>query len=89
MKTQTSKAEILQNLCYTKLVYCRINKKLNVKLSTEQIEELLSEVIAKTDEHFFEKAGKNYYVTNTGYNIRITINSNTFRVITVDRIYKK
>lgn len=33
-----------------------------------------------------EKIGKNYYVVNTKCNIRITVNSNTFRVITADRI---
>jgi len=81
-----SKSEISQNLCYTELVYGRINKKLNAKFSKEQIEELLSEIITKTDENFFEKTGKNYYVTNIEHHIRITINSNTFRVITVDRI---
>ncbi|MFO7657722.1 MAG: DUF3781 domain-containing protein [Bacteroidales bacterium] len=37
---------------------------------------------------FFTKTGKNYYMTNTGNNIRITINSNIFRVITVDKIKK-
>ena len=81
-----SPEEILQNICYTKLVYERINKKLNTKFTKEQIEELIFEVIKKTKENFFEKIGKNYYVTNIEYNIRITINSNTFRIITVDRI---
>jgi len=81
-----NKNEILQNICYTELVYERINKKLNAKLSKEQIEKFLFEVIKKTEENSFEKTGKNYYVTNIEYNIRITINSNTYRVITVDRI---
>jgi hypothetical protein len=89
-----NKNEILHNICYTELVYERINKKLNMKLSKEQIEKLIYEVIKKTDENCFEKKGKNYYVTNIEDNIRITINSNTFRIITVDRIennlkYKK
>ena len=81
-----NKNEILQNICYTELVYERINKKLNAKLSKEQIENFLFEVVKKTEENFFEKTGKNYYVTNIEHNIRITINSNTYRVITVDRI---
>jgi DNA primase large subunit len=76
----------LCNICYTELVYERINKKLNTKFSKEQIEKLIFEVIRKTGENCFEKTGKNYYVTNIENNIRITINSNTFRVITVDRI---
>ena len=81
-----SKNEILRNICYTELVYERINKKLNMKFSKEQIEKLIFEVIEKTDENYFKKTGKNYYVINTENNIRITINSNTFRIITVDRI---
>ena len=43
-----SKAEILQNLCYTELVYGRINKKLNAEFSKEQIEKMLSEIILRS-----------------------------------------
>lgn len=43
-------------------------------------------VIEQTEERFISRVGKNYYVTNAENNIRITINSNTFRVISVDRI---
>ena len=81
--------KILQNICYTELVYERINKKLNTKLSKKQIEKLIFEVIKKTKASSFEKIGKNYYVSNIEYNIRITINANTYRVITVDRIGNK
>ena len=81
--------KILQNICYTELVYDRINKKLNTKLSKKQIEKLVFEVIDKTKESFFEKIGKNYYVSNIEYNIRITINANTYRIITVDKIKNK
>jgi hypothetical protein len=84
-----SKNEILHNICYTQLVYERINKKLNTKLSKEQIEKLIFKIIKETNENYFEKMGKNYYITNTKNNIRITINSNNFRVITVDRIINK
>jgi len=80
------KNEILQKICYTQLVYGRISKKLNTKFSKEQIEELIFDIIEKTEENSIEKKGKNYYVTNIEYNIRITINSTTFRIITVDRI---
>ena len=83
-----NKQEILENICYTELVYERINKKLNVKLSKKQIEEYISEILKKTEENLFSKKGKNFYVTNTENKIRITLNSNTFRVITVDKIYK-
>ena len=82
----THKNEILHNICYTERVYERINKKLHAQLSKKQIEALIFEVINKTEEKFFEKIGKNYYVTNRDNDIRITINSNTLRIITVDRM---
>ena len=81
-----NKAEILNNICYTELVYGRINKKLNINFSKKQIEEFIFKILKETDEFFFSKIGKNFYVTNRENNIKITINSNTFRVITVDSI---
>ena len=84
-----NKQEILENICYTELVYERINKKLNIKLSKPQIEDFIFKTLKETDEIFFEKIGKNFYVINKEVNIRITINSNTFRVITVDKINLK
>lgn len=80
-----NKKEILENICYTELVYERINKKLNIKFSKKQIEEFILKILKETDEIFFSKIGKNYYVTNMKNNIIITINSNTFRIITADR----
>jgi len=82
------KENILQNICYTELVYKRINKKLNINFSKYQIEELIFKVLKKTKEENFSKIGKNFYVLSTENNIKITINSNTFRIITVDRIKK-
>ena len=83
-----NKTEILNNICYTELVYGRINKKLNTNLSKPEIEKILIDIIKETQEIFFKRIGKNVYVTNSGKNIKITINSNTYRVITVDRIAK-
>ncbi len=83
-----SKTEILQKLCYTRLVYGRINKKLHCQLSDGEIEELIFNVITETKEEFFERKGKNVYITNREQNIRITVNQHTFRVITVDLIDK-
>lgn len=77
---------ILDNICYTELVYKRINKKLNTNFSKNQIEKIIQNILQKTREDSINKRGKNYYVTDSEQNIRITINSNTFRVITVDRI---
>ena len=81
-----NKQEILENICYTELVYDRINEKLNIKFSKKQIEVYIFKILKETDEIFFTKTGKNFYIMNTENNIRITINSNTFRVITVDKI---
>jgi hypothetical protein len=81
-----SKQIIIENLCYTELVYERINKKLTTDFTKGQIELFVDEILRKTNEKFYIKTGKNYYVTNTENNIRITINSNTFRIITVDRL---
>lgn len=82
------KQSIIEHLCYTDLVYKRINKKLSVNFSIDQIEVFIKKVLESTDKRFFSKKGKNFYVTNSEVKIRITINSNTFRVITVDRIGK-
>lgn len=80
------KNKILINICYTELVYGRINKKLKSNLSKVEIEKSISEIIKETPINNFEKIGKNYYISNTEANIKITINSYTHRVITVDRI---
>lgn len=80
------KPKILERICYTELAYERINKKLNIQFSKKQIEEYILNILKETDINFFTKTGKNYYVMNVEYNIQITINSNTFRIITVDKI---
>ena len=84
-----NKQKILDNICYTELVYERINKKLNIKFSKKQIEVYIFKILKETDSNFITKIGKNYYFMNIQNNIRITINSNTFRVITVDKIKYK
>lgn len=83
-----NKTEILDRICYTELVYDRINKKINARFSKSEIEKMLSDIIRETQEVFFQRIGKNIYVTNSQKNIRITINSNTYRIITVDVIDK-
>jgi hypothetical protein len=81
-----NKKEILDNICYTELVYGRINKKLGIDLSKKQIEEYILKILTETEEEFFSKIGKNFYITNTENNVKVTVNSNTFRIITVDKI---
>jgi Protein of unknown function (DUF3781) len=82
------KKEIIDKLCYTELVYGRINKKLNIDLSKDKIEELITTVIFETDENYFVKTGKNIYITNEKRNIMLTINSYTNRIITADNLNK-
>lgn len=81
-----NKAKILNSVCYTDLVYGRINKKLKSNYSKSEIEKFIFDILNETLEESFQKIGKNYYVTNDNNNIKITINSNTYRVITVDKI---
>jgi hypothetical protein len=83
-----NKKEILQNHCYTALVYERINKKLGASFSPAESEVLIHKVLLETGLENFEKIGKNFYISNKEHNIKITINSTTFRVITVDKIIK-
>jgi len=79
---------ILKNICYTDLVYERINKKLRTIFSRNRIESFIMEVLSETTVKQYEKIGKNYYVTNEIYNLSITINSNTFRITTVNKLTK-
>jgi hypothetical protein len=81
-----NKTTILNNLCYTELVYERINKKLKTNFSKKQTEEYMYKILDETPVEYFSKIGKNFYVVNQKYEIKITINSNTFRIITVDRL---
>lgn len=85
----SDKIEILNNICYTELVYGRINKKLKINLSKKEIETMILEVIKETDESEFLKKGKNIYITNNERNIRLTINSFTNRIITADKLNEK
>ena len=80
------KMEILNKICYTDLVYKRINRKLNTKYSKPEIEKIIYKIINETEKKYFDRIGKNIYVLNSYSNIKITINSNTYRIITVDRI---
>ena len=82
----TPKKDILANICYTELVYGRINKKLQLSLSNDKIEELVLAIIKQTDEVDFKKIGKNIYISNQNRNIGLTINSYIFRIITADKL---
>nr|WP_320022718.1 DUF3781 domain-containing protein [uncultured Draconibacterium sp.] len=80
------KNKIAEKICYTELVYGRINKKLNIELPHDKIEEMVRTIINETEESAFQQKGKNIYVANKTRKIRLTINSNTFRIITADKL---
>ncbi|WP_343328798.1 DUF3781 domain-containing protein [Polaribacter staleyi] len=83
------KEEIVKNHCYTKLVYERINKKLKTNFSNAESELLIKRILEETSLENYLKKGKNFYVSNEHHAIRVTVNSKTFRVITVDSITSK
>lgn len=78
-------ASIKDQVCYTDLVYERVNKKLKVDLSRVEIEKLVQDILGD-DQTTVEKRGKNYYVSGLAYSTRLTINSFNFRLITADCI---
>lgn len=80
------KGEILNKIGYMDLVYGRINKKLKKNLSRTEIENHILQLIKQVPIMNFQKKGKNFYIYNLEEKVRITINSTTFRVITVDKI---
>lgn len=80
------KTEILNNLCYTELVYERINKKLKTQFGREEIREMIFRCIKESPEQSFQHVGKNYYILNGKEKIKITVNASTFRIITVDAL---
>ena len=46
----------------------------------------MGDVLKENEERYYVRKGKNFYVTSIINNVKITINSNTFRVITVDMV---
>lgn len=80
------KNQIIQNICYTELVYGRINKKLKTQFSITEIEILFLKILTETPEDKYIQIGKNFYISNMQHKIRITVNSHTFRVITADQL---
>ena len=58
------KSEILSKICYTDLVYGRINKKLKTNYSISEIKTLLYNLIKESPESSIQKIGKNFYILN-------------------------
>ena len=80
--------QCVANICYTDLVYSRINKKLGLKLNRKQIEKLIFKIISDTPAASFKQRGKNIYIINNSAQVSVTINSYTNRVITVDKFIR-
>lgn len=59
-------------------------KKLALNLSNDEIEVFIKDTNMNADK--IERIGKNYYSYNYLVNIRVTVNSNNFRVITADKL---
>jgi len=83
------KTEIINKICYTDLVYERINKKLNLQLPKDEIEKMIHQIIEDTDKAEFRRRGKNIYITNNQRNVRLTINAHSNRIITADSLKNK
>jgi hypothetical protein len=82
------KQRLLENICYTELVYERVNKKLQSKFSKIEIQKIIFEMMGQTNQSEFLKKGKNIYITNQNWNIILTVNSFTNRLITVTKLDK-
>jgi len=61
MLIKINKEDLIKSICFTELVYGRINKKLNLKLSNPAIEALIIDLLFETDEQYFKRIGKNIY----------------------------
>ena len=55
MIEEKTKQTILKNICYTELVYSRINKKLNINFSKKEIEKFMFEILEKSNISFYIK----------------------------------
>lgn len=83
--TNTPLSELQRTVCYTELVYQRVNKKLKTQLAQTEIEALVDRLLADVTSSV-EKRGKNYYVTNQRTQIQLVLNSFNSRLITVNAL---
>lgn len=78
-------SELKNNVCYTVLVYQRVNKKLGTNLTEAGIETLVTNILSDVTSAI-EKRGKNYYVSNQAFQVQLVINSFNTRLITVNAL---
>ncbi|MFC6176984.1 DUF3781 domain-containing protein [Companilactobacillus huachuanensis] len=76
------RSTFLKNVCYTPLVFGRVNKKLNLSLSNEEVQSLVNRIISD-EKTIIHKTGKNYYLQNK--TIELVINSFNYRLITANK----
>lgn len=81
----TIRETILTNLCYTPLVFARVNKKLALSLSSTEIESLTATIVSDPT-NSIQKIGKNFYIFDNTKRIKLTINSYTYRLITASKL---
>lgn len=73
----------LDNICYTPLVFGRVNKKLATDFSNDEIQAMVNRIIQNSDTSF-EKRGKNFYLRNQ--KTELVVNSFNYRLITANKI---
>lgn len=76
---------IIDKICYTDLLFDRVNKKLGTQLSPEEIKKWVQLTLHRND-CIVTHQGKNYYVTCPSQQVSLTVNASNYRLITVDRI---
>lgn len=71
-----------QQVCYTPLVFGRVNKKLGTDLTVDEIKQLVQKIIADPQTSI-TKNGKNYYLQFQ--TTELVINSFNYRLITANK----
>ncbi|MBZ5992696.1 DUF3781 domain-containing protein [Leuconostoc gelidum] len=75
---------IQSSVCYTPLVYERVNKKLSQIVSPTQVDELVTRVLNSEYASIISR-GKNYYIEERTEGVILTINKNNYRLITINK----
>lgn len=77
-------AVIAARVCYTELVFARVNKKLATTLTTAEVKAMVQQILNDSSSQLV-KRGKNYYVSNKQAAVQLTINSFNYRLITASK----
>ncbi|MBZ5977835.1 DUF3781 domain-containing protein [Leuconostoc gelidum subsp. gelidum] len=75
---------IQSRVCYTPLVYERVNKKLSQIMLPTQVDELVTRVLNSEYASIISR-GKNYYIEERTEGVILTINKNNYRLITINK----